>query len=49
MNKISNIIDDTPLLPEVRKEFYKRILLDRYDLILTPAWNAPKSLSATRK
>jgi hypothetical protein len=38
MKKISDIVDDTPLLPAIRKEFIKRILSDRYDLLLTPAY-----------
>jgi hypothetical protein len=42
IDKIANIINDTPLLSEVRREFYKRVIRDRYDMILTPAYRKKK-------
>lgn len=34
MNKINNIIENTPYISEIRKEFYKKILNMRYEKIL---------------
>jgi hypothetical protein len=35
--KIGGIIDDTPQMPDMRKEYLKRAIGIRYDLILAPA------------
>ena len=38
MNKINNIIDNTPLASEVNKQFYKHILSSRYDKIIKESY-----------
>lgn len=38
-NKINSIIDDTPYISNIRKDFYKRIIKLRYDILLTPNYN----------
>lgn len=34
LNKINEIIDETPFISEIRKNFYKKIIKMRYDMIL---------------
>jgi hypothetical protein len=43
MDEIHRIIDDTPLITEGRNMLYHRILSDRYELILTEAYNRQRS------
>ena len=38
MKKIDEIIDNTPYISDVRKNFYKIILRKRYEMILKPAY-----------
>lgn len=42
MEKIYEIIDKTPYISKVRKDFYKTILYKRYNLILKPAYETLK-------
>ena len=39
IEKIYNIIDDISEISDIRKEYLKVILKERYDKILTPAYN----------
>ncbi len=39
MEKINNIVDSTPLISNIRKEFYKKILNMRYEKILKYSYN----------
>lgn len=34
LEKINNIIDNTPSISDIRKEFYKKIINERYNKIL---------------
>lgn len=36
--KINDIIDNTPSISDIRKDFYKTILHERYEKILTPEY-----------
>lgn len=45
MNKINNVIDNTPLISNVRKEFYKEILQNRYEKILKESYKKLLELS----
>ena len=38
MKKINDIVDDIPYITEVRKEFYKTILNQKYNEILKVAY-----------
>lgn len=38
LDKINNLIDNTPFINELQKKFYKLMLKKRYELILTPAY-----------
>lgn len=38
LNKIKEIIENTPSISDVRKEFYKTMLQERYDKLLTPPY-----------
>jgi len=38
MKKVDEIIDNTPYISDVRKNFYKIILNKRYEMILKPAY-----------
>ncbi len=38
IGQINRLIDDVPYLSELQREFYKRYIAARYDLILTPAF-----------
>lgn len=38
MNKINKIIDETEYISDLRKEFYKRIINERYNKILKLAY-----------
>ena len=38
MEEIMNIIDNTPYISEIRKEFYKTMIDRRYKEILLPAY-----------
>ena len=38
IDKIKQIIDNTPYISDVRKNFYKTILSERYEKILVPAY-----------
>lgn len=42
MNKISNIIDNTPTISNIRKAFYKEILKSRYEKILKASYEKLK-------
>lgn len=42
MNEISRIIDDTPYISNLQKDFYKTSIGKRYELILTPAFEQLK-------
>ena len=39
IQKINKIIEDVPI-SDLRKEYYKKIIFERYDKILTPAYNS---------
>jgi hypothetical protein len=39
ISKINNIIENTPFISDVQKEFYKTFTKARYDMILQPAFN----------
>jgi len=39
MNKIYQIIDETDYISDIRKEFYKRIINERYTKILKAAYD----------
>ena len=38
MKKVDEIIDNTPYISDVRKNFYKIILSKRYEMVLKPAY-----------
>lgn len=38
MSKISNIIDNAPIISNIRREFYKEILRSRYEKILKASY-----------
>lgn len=38
LNKINDIIDNTPYLPDIYKEFYKKVIETSHNLILAPAY-----------
>lgn len=38
MSVIQNVIDTTPMISDIRKTFYRTMLGERYDKILTPAY-----------
>ena len=38
MNKIYEIIEQTPYISDIRKEFYKKILNLRYNIILKSSY-----------
>ena len=38
IDKIISIIDNTPYISEIRKQFYKTMLSERYEKILIPAY-----------
>lgn len=42
MKKVDEIIDNTPYISDVRKNFYKAILSKRYEMILKPAYELLK-------
>lgn len=42
INKINNVIDNTPLISNIRKEFYKEILQYRYEKILKDTYKKLK-------
>ena len=42
LNKINNIIEQTPEISEIRKEFYKKIIKERYKKILLKAYTKIK-------
>lgn len=39
LEKINKIVDDTPFISNIRKEFYKKILKLRYEKILKPSYD----------
>lgn len=43
INKINNVIDNTPLISNIRKEFYKEILQYRYEKILKDTYKKLKN------
>ena len=42
LNKINNIIEQTPEITEIRKEFYKKIIKERYEKILLSTYTKIK-------
>ena len=42
LNKINNIIEQTPEISEIRKEFYKKIIKERYEKILLKTYTKIK-------
>lgn len=42
LNKINNIIEQTPEITEIRKEFYKKIIKERYEKILLKTYTKIK-------
>ena len=42
LNKINNIIEQTPEISEIRKEFYEKIIKERYEKILLKAYTKIK-------
>ena len=42
MKKVDEIIDNTPYISDVRKNFYKIILSKSYEMILKPAYELLK-------
>lgn len=43
INKINNVIDNTPLISNIRKEFYKEILQYRYEKIVKDTYKKLKN------
>ena len=39
LNKIRDIIDNTPNISDVRKDFYKRMITSRFEKIIKPAYD----------
>ena len=42
--KINQIIEETPYISDIRKQFYKTIIRKRYEKILLPAYNKLKEI-----
>lgn len=48
-DRINKIIDDVPILSEVRKRFYKRYIHERFNKIIIPALNHAQEINATQQ
>ena len=49
VNKINEIIDNTPTISDIRKQFYKTMILQRIEKIIEPSYKRAVSLMAPKK
>lgn len=45
MDKVNRIVDDTPALSDIRREFYKVMISERYQKIIVPAFHVIEGLA----